>query len=142
MPTFISKEGKWFPAKERVVMPDAEPGKEVYEGPDRAAMFDLKAQGVEHYGNDFRLDPDVIMRAKQLGFKDIKEYLAAYGYDKVKADADFEKKSAVVNTHKNPTPKAASKFAGGGFDMSGQGNDTFGGFGPTPSVEEMVSKKK
>jgi len=142
MPTFISKEGKWFPAKERFVDVNAEAGKEVYEGPDRAAAFDLKQQGVEYLGNDFRLDTEVIVRAKQMGFKDITEYLQAYGYDKKKADLAFEAKMAVVNSHKNPEAKPAGKFVGGGFDATGNGRDALGGFGEVPSVEDMVSKKK
>lgn len=142
MPTFISREGKWVPAKERVVDPKAAEGHEVYEGPDRAAMWDLKSQGVEFLGNDFRLDPEVIVRARQMGFKDIKEYLTAYGYDEKKAAAEFERKAAIVNKHENPTPKVATRFVGGGFDATGNGRDAIGGFGEVPSVEDMVSKKK
>lgn len=140
MPTFVSN-GKWFPAKERVVDPNAEPGHEVYEGLDRAAVYDLKAQGVEFLGQDIKLNTELIIRAKQMGFKDINEYLAANGFDEAKAKADFDKKMAIVNTHKNPEPKQASKFQGGGFDTSMQGRDAYGGFGSTPSVEEITSKK-
>jgi len=141
MPTFVSN-GKWFPARERVVDPNAEPGKEVYEGPDRAAMWDLKSQGVEFLGKDIKLDTELVVRAKQMGFKDLDEYLNAYGYDKKAAEADFQKKMQIVNTHKNPVPKQATRFVGGGFDATGNGRDAVGGFGEVPSVEEMTSKKK
>lgn len=142
MSTFISKEGKWIPAQERVVFPDAEPGKEVYTGPDRAAVYDLKAAGVEFFGQPIAMNTELLVRAKQMGFKDTDEYLAAYGYDKEKADAAFKIKAAIVNTHKNPEPKTATRFEGGGFDVSRQGADVYGGFGKTPSVEEITSKKK
>jgi hypothetical protein len=128
MPSFISKGGVWEPAQERVVDPNAPKGKEVYEGLDRAALDMLKNENVEHLGQDFRMDPELQTRARQMGFKSVDEYLKVNGYDKEKAEADYQAKKAVVNDHKDPKRKQAAIFPSGGDDESRSGKGRKGGF--------------
>ena len=73
MPRFISKEGVWHPAKERVALKnlsgktkkvdgeDVQPGDDyIYEGADRAALFELYKLKVETLGEDFRKNPEFL----------------------------------------------------------------------------------
>lgn len=136
MPSFVSKGGVWEPALERVVDPNAEPGKEVYEGPDRTAQQMLDANGGS-MGVRFDLDPQIVIISRQLGFKSVKEYLEAFGYDQKKADAAYDKAKKVVNTHKDAPRKPSARIAGGGQDTSGQGKHREGGYG---EPEELVGK--
>ena len=128
MPSFISKGGIWEPAQERAVV--GEKGKEeIYVGPDRAAMEVLKAEGVTHLGQDFHNDPEMIMRARQLGYKTVDEYLTMYNYSKAEADKAYEKAKAQVITHETPSKKAPVVVQSGGDDTSGMGKSAKGGFG-------------
>lgn len=142
MPRYISKGGEWHPAKEKVGLTNITKttkevdGKEiapgepyVYEGPDRAALFELHKEKVNKFGKNFRSDPDFIARVRQLGFDSIDKYLKAIGYDEEKVDADFKKKASTVTKHELPKKVEAIKSLGGGQDSSGQGNDKYGGFG-------------
>ena len=77
MPSYVSKDGVWYPAKEHVVLPHLTgTPNEVYDGPDRAAEFELaQTFGIDEdgkpkettFGMDFRTDPELINRARQLG---------------------------------------------------------------------------
>ncbi len=137
MPNWVSKDGKWFPAKEHVVLPhmsgkvDPKTGKslEVYDGPDRAALFELFKQKVEHLGMDFRDDVELITRVKQLGYKSVDEYAKVMGYDPEKATKNFEEKASKVNLHELPKKVKEIEILGGGKDFAGQGQDRKGGFG-------------
>lgn len=122
MPSFISKGGVWEPAQERVVDPNAPKGKEIYEGPDRAALDMLKAEGVTQLGTSFRLDPELQTRARQMGFKDVDEYLKVYGWDTKKAEEAYLAAKAVVVDHKDPRRKPSSVFPSGG-DNTAPGAD-------------------
>lgn len=137
MPSFISKGGVWEPAKERVVNPNAPRGKEVYEGPDRAAVEMLKEENVEHLGMSFRLDPELQVRARQMGFKDVDEYLTTYGYDPKKAEADYLKKKDILVEHKDPR-RVPQPIIHGGGENTAPGADPKshrrGGFGEKPEV--------
>jgi len=83
MPTWISKNGEWYPAKEHAVLPHlAGTSKEIYDGPDRAALLALWIESgrpedakrcMDHLGSNFKSDPDFINRVRQLGFKDVAE---------------------------------------------------------------------
>lgn len=128
MPSWVSKGGVWEPAQERVVDPNAPKGKEIYEGPDRAAIEQLKAEGVTNLGQSFRLDPELQTRARQMGFKDVDEYLATYGWDVEKAEADYKRKKAVVNDHKEEGRVPAPILPSGGDDVSRSGKGRKGGF--------------
>ena len=131
-PSWISKNGVWEPAQERVVDPNQPAGKEVYEGPDRAALDQLKEEGVEHLGTDFMLDPELQTRARQMGYKTVQEYLKVYGWDKEKAEAAYLKAKAVVVDHKDGVRTKAAIFPSGGDDESRSGKGRKGGF-ETPS---------
>lgn len=128
MPTWISKGGVWEPALERVVDPNAPKGQEVYEGLDRAALDQLKEEGVTALGMHFRLDPELQTRARQMGFKDVDEYLKTYGWDVKKAEEDYLKKKAVVNDHKDPPRVPPPVLRSGGDDESRSGKGRKGGF--------------
>ena len=130
MSRFISKDGVWHPAKEKVALVNRKTGEPfIYEGADRAALFELFQQKVETLGTDFRYDADLLNRIRQLGFKDIEEYLKFIGYDSEKVEAHFKKNASIINKHELPEKVAAIEKMGGGVDTSGQGNDIPGGFG-------------
>ena len=145
--------GVWHPAKEKVALrnnkkeqiinPSATwsnyfgqkvlPGEVyIYEGPDRAAMFELFEQKVESLGVDFHTDPDLISRVRQMGYKDVNEYARVMGFDEKKAQERFEKESAKVTGHELPQKVEALQMLGGGKDLTGQGQDIYGGFGEPP----------
>ena len=129
MPSWVSNGGIWSPAKEYSVDPKAPRGKEVYEGPDRAAMEILEQDGVTHLGKNFRTDPEFIMRVRQLGFKDVDEYLKVIGYDEKKAKELYEKQLSEVNSHTDLPKKEAIKDLGGGIDTTKGGKQSRqGGF--------------
>jgi len=129
VPTFNSKEGIWEPAMERVVDPKAPKGQEIYEGPDRAAMEMLKEQNVTHLGMHYSVDPELVMRARQLGFKNVEEYLKMFNYDKRRAEIAYEENKAKINEHKDLDRKQPGNFIGGGEDTARQGKTRPGGFG-------------
>ena len=128
MPSWISKGGVWEPAQERVVDPNAPKGKEIYEGLDRAALEQLKEEGVTSLGNHFRMDPELQTRARQMGFKDVDEYLKTYGWDVKKADEAYVKAKAEVVDHKDPKKKPMVILPSGGDDESRSGKGRKGGF--------------
>ena len=128
MPSWISKGGVWEPALERVVDPNAAPGKEIYEGPDRAALEQLKEEGVTNLGTSFRLDPELQTRARQMGFKDVDQYLKVYGWDLKKAEEAYLLVKDKVIDHKDEARKAAKVFPSGGDDESRSGKGRKGGF--------------
>ena len=145
MPKYISKEGEWYPAKERIALKNLSgkvkmvDGKEVqpdddyiYEGADRAALFELFKEGVEKFGQNFRSNPDFLQAVRNQGFQNVEEYLKAMGYDEKKSLEEFEKKASVV--HKDELPKKVKMIEtlGGGQDTSGGGQDRYGGFGSQP----------
>ena len=144
MPTYVSKGGVFYPAKEHAVLPHLSGTEnEVYDGPDRAAELELaQAHGVDAngkpklgtFGIDFRHDPDLINRARSLGYKDVEEYAKAMGYNDTPEQeaAKIAEKEKVVNKYEQPKRVEANAKLGGGVDTSGQGNDKLGGFGNDP----------
>jgi hypothetical protein len=148
MPSYISNDGVWTPAKEKVALVNNENkpitinGKEIgpgepyiYEGPDRAAEFELFQTGEKHFGVEFWKDPDMIQRAKNLGYKDIFEYATEMGWERKKSQEDFEKKASVVQKHEAPKKSKAREIEGGGKDFSGSGADVYGGFGKPKEIK-------
>jgi len=156
MPNYVSKDGIWHPSKERVALKNnsatviknpseegskyhnenIQPGDDyIYEGPDRASLFELFKQKVETLGNDFRHDPDLIYRVKNLGYKNVDDYAKLMGYDKVKVEADFNRKASIVQKHDLPQKVEAIRQLGGGQDTSGQGADKYGDFGLPKDLE-------
>ena len=145
MPNYVSKGGEFYPAQEHAVLPHLSGTKnEVYDGPDRAAEEELAIAGgvdkegkpiMKHFGINFRNDPDIINRARSLGYKDVNEFALAMGYNKTMAEekAEIEAKEKIVVNPNAPIKKGeAIQKLGGGIDTSGQGNDLYGGMGTNP----------
>lgn len=155
MPRWITDEkGKWYPAKEKVALRNNSKesivnpsatwsnhfGEEVgagepfiYEGPDRAALEQLFAEGnLEFLGNDWREDPYILDIVRERGYKDVETYAKAKGFNETKAKERFESLAAVTASHEITKKVEAIKKIGGGQDSSGQGNDAYGGFGVPP----------
>lgn len=154
MSGFVSDEGLWSCAKEKVVLKNqsdkpiinpstegkyvgetVQPGEDfVYEGPDRRAMYELFLAGEEHFGINFRKSPEFLELLRKFNFKTEKEYLKFVGYDTVKAKENFEKNASIVSKHELPKKVKALRELGGGRDFSGQGNDRYGDFGSPPEL--------
>jgi len=151
-PQYISKDGQWHPKMERVALknnsdktiknPSKEgskyageniaPGEDyIYEGPDRASLFELFKEKVEKFGQDFHHDIELISRVKQLGYKDVDEYAEVMGYDKEKVEAEFKKNASVISKHELPKKVKAIKELGGGKDTAGDAH-MYGGYGDPP----------
>ena len=114
MASYISKRGICRPAKEKAV--NIRTG-EVYEGPDREALAFIKQEtGSEDgfIGMDSRLDPENIMRARQLGMT-IDEFLKLNDPvtpEQARAEAENEN---VVVTHIPKPSKPGVRTGSGGF---------------------------
>lgn len=174
MSSWISDEtGKWHPAKESVglknisdkpivveIKDDAgkvfkktiQPGADyVYEGPDRAAMFQwweengrpsaeqMKAlEGKVTMGEDFRQNSEFMEQyakfRNMFGFNNVEEYLKYLGYDAAKAHKRFEEKAMQIATHDLPARFAENRMLGGGSDTVTGTNIRYGGFGAPPAV--------
>jgi len=147
MSRWLSLDGKWFPALEKVSLvnhgPDMKHPKTgeivktgdpyIYEGPDRAALFELwsidKEGTVTYIGKDFKTDLDFLKMIKDTGFKSLKEYLSYVDYDGVKAEKEFKKKASMVTSHEILHRENPLEVIAGGADTSGGGADIVGGFG-------------
>jgi hypothetical protein len=143
-PSYVSKGGVWYPAKEKVSLVNMsnkpieypvgsgkmiQPGEPfIYEGPDRQAMFELFKAKQETFGMDFKHDPELLNRIRSLGYKDITQYCKDVGYDETKVQEEFEKKASKVIMHELPARVAAVEVMSGGSDTSGGGNDREGGW--------------
>ena len=145
MARYVSKEGVWHPAKERIALKNLsgkvkevdgekiQPKEQyIYKGADRAALYEMFKEGVSTFGRNFREDPDFRAAIRNQGFNSVEEYLKAMGYDEEKANKDFEEKAAVVHKDELPEKVAAIKTLGGGVDTAGGGKDRYGGFGSQP----------
>ena len=145
MPSYNSKCGELYPAKEHVVLPHLSgTDKEVYDGPDRAAENELAvAFGVDangkpkqkFFGIHFKNDPDIINRARSLGYKNVEEFASAMGYNDTpeqEAIKNKEKEKIVHNPNAPIKKSEGVQKLGGGTDTSGQGNDINGGLGNDP----------
>lgn len=76
MPSFVSKNGIWEPAKERVAtVVDGQP--QIYEGPDREAVKYIEEEGGV-VGQDASQDPQVLQASRNMGFNSVQEYLAHF----------------------------------------------------------------
>lgn len=145
MPKFISKEGVWYPQKERVALKnlskkirivdgkEVKPGEDyIYEGPDRAALFELFKLKVDTLGQDFRKDTEFLQAVRNMGFKDTEDYLKFIGYDHERVEKEFKEKAVVVTKHELPEKVAAIETLGGGVDTAGEAKPRYGGFGDQP----------
>lgn len=156
MARWISKEGEWKPAIEKVVLrnnsnrvmrnpstqgkyvdDEIQPGEEfIYEGPDREALRALYNDGVEVFGTNFRKSPEFLQMLRELNFKNEKEYFKFVGYDREKEIAKFEEKIAKIEPHEITKKAEAIQVLGGGRDFSGSGDDRYGGFGKPKEIKE------
>lgn len=140
MPRYVSKGGKWYPAKEKAAITktnekgEKEPA--IYEGPDRAALFELWKDGVEYHGEDFKKNPEFLQAIRNQGFTTVDKFLKWIGYDKEKVEKEFKEKAEVVHKHEMAEKVAMIQHPGGGQDFSGQGKDLQGGFGTAPKISE------
>lgn len=155
MANWVSKGGVFFPAKERVALKNnsnkaiknpsekeskyheeiVQPGEDyIYEGPCRQALFELFKENVETFGTDFRYDPEVVSRVRQVYNMTMEEYLKFVGYDEEKEEKLFKEKASVVSKHDLPKKVKALEIMGGGKDFSGAGGDVKGGFGMAPGM--------
>jgi len=145
MPKFVSKEGAWYPAKERIALKnlsgkvkvvdekEIQPGDDyIYEGGDRAALFELFKANVDHLGENFRRNPEFLQAMRNQGFNTVDDYLKAFGYDEKKVEEEFAAKASKVHKDELPKRVEAIKVLGGGKDTTGGGQDRYGGFGPQP----------
>lgn len=128
MSNWNSKRGVWTPAKEEEFVlknnPDGTVTREIYRGPDRAALEVLKEEGVDHLGQDAKYDPEIIMRARTLNmtvdeFLKLNEPLTP---EQIKAE---ESKDSKVVVHDARSPKKAVKGPHTGPKS--------GGFGEVPA---------
>ena len=175
MPSWITDEnGVWHPAKEKVnlvnysdkdivieITDDA--GKKfkktikpkepyVYEGPDRAALFQwweengkpdsekMKSlEGNVTLGEDFRGNMEFLeffaKMKNSLGFANMDEFLGYLGYDKEKYRKRFQEKASVVSLHEMPSRVEAIKTLGGGSVPSDPRLSKYGGFGTPADLE-------
>lgn len=150
MPRYISKDGVFHPAKEKVSLVNyGKPFKDektgemvntgdpyIYEGPDRAALYELWKNDpkgkVSTMGRDFRFDPEFMNRVKQLGYKDVEEYLKIIGFDPEESEKEFTEKASVINKHELPKKVKFVQNFSGGSENAGEGNDV-GAFSLPPS---------
>ena len=174
MPTWVSDEtGKWHPSKEtaglvnisdkaieveqtssdgkkfKITVPPG--GPYVYEGPDRAAMFQWweengkpdaktmkKMEGEVTMGEDFRVNTEFMEQyakfRQMFGFNSVEDYLKYIGYDKEKVHQRFLEKASVVAKHDLPSRISESKKLGGGKDYATGRNNVYGGFGEPADV--------
>lgn len=149
MPSYISHEGVMYPAKERVGLTNhsdkaikhpttnemIEPGDPyIYEGPDRAAMYELylsdKSGKTTTFGQHFSQNTDFLQMVRNLGFSNKEEYLKFIGYDVEENKKNFDKRAAIINKHELGKRVEAVRMLGGGKDYGAGGkNNRYGGMG-------------
>ena len=150
MANWVSDGGLLVPAKERVSLKnhsgkvlknpsaswskfageEVQPGDDfIYEGEDRAALFTLFKEKVDHLGQDFRKNIEMVNLSRQLGYKTVDAYAKAVGYDAEEAAKFFKERAAETVKHELPARAKEVARMGGGSDTSGNGADIIGGFG-------------
>jgi len=139
MASWISVNGEWIPAKEHAVLPHLSgTDKEIYDGPDRAALLQLWEDDptgkTVKMGKHFKQDPDFLAMVRGLGFLNADEYLKAVGYD-AEAVAEFTKdKISEINKHELPKRVKAIKTMSGGVEHGTGKVIREGGFGSAPDL--------
>ena len=120
MPSYISKDGLWKPAKEKAAITNSKGEPEIYEGDDRAALAEIAAGNVE--SKPFWKDTEWTARIRQLHNMSMEEYMKSVGFDETTSNEVFEKKIKEVNLHKDAPRKPATKFPSGGKNTAGGGS--------------------
>ena len=156
MPTFHSHGGVWTPAKEKVALKnnsnkviknpstseklkgeDIKPGEDfIYEGPDRAALYELWRVKAETFGTDFRKDPEFLQACRNMGYQGYKAYLKDIGFDEDAMDKKFAENCEKVVLHELPQRVKALDMLAGGMDTAGGGNDIKGDFKAPPGFDK------
>lgn len=137
MPTFVSNNGVWEPALEKVAITDKNGEPAVYSGKDRAALEAIANGDVT--SQPFWKDTEFINRVRQVHNMSMKEYMDANGFDEKTSKAEFEKKLAVVNLHKPITRKPAKKQRSGGANTApGGGGSLEGDFGDLQDAKSKI----
>lgn len=157
MSRWISLDGRWFPAMERVALKNHRnevikipkkrneknevieweeilPGMDyIYEGPDRGALLELymidKTGKTKYMGMDFKTDPVFLKAVKDMGHASVKDYLAYIDYDEKEMKKRFEELSSRVTPHDVVKWGTFQEMIAGGRDESGSNKHIVGGFG-------------
>lgn len=137
MPNFVSNNGDWVPALEKVALTNKNGEPVIYEGQDRAALDAIKNGDIT--SQPFWKDTEFINRVRQVHNMSMDEYMKANGFDEKTSKADFEKRLAVVNLHKDLPRKVGKKFRSGGANTaSGGGGSIDGDFGDLADAKAKV----
>jgi hypothetical protein len=136
MPNFVSKEGVWVPAMEKVAITNKDGEPEIYEGPDREALKMLKEMGNpvgdngEYVmGQHFTENADMYELARSKHYNSVEEYVEKMGYSKEKAKKIYEDNLKKIVTHKDPERKPDTVASPGGMDQSSGKQIDKGGYG-------------
>ena len=124
MPNWISGSkdkntppGVWTPAKEKTVVTktssDGTVNTEIYEGDDRAAVEVLKESKLKQLGTDAKLDPQVVMVARQNNMT-VDEWIELHSPPKEELDKEQEVRDKTVVTHAKKPGKRGVRPQGGG----------------------------
>ena len=145
MPLFHSKDGVWFPGKEKVALIDKNGEPYVYEGPDRAALELLAKEynGAQTMGQPFWEDAETIERAHEKKMT-VDEFCKVKLHPQDVRDKDFEVRASKVNLHKSPDKKAGIRSASGGKNTAIKGNsptDLSGDFGEPDLINDKTAKR-
>lgn len=137
MPSYVSHNGQWEPALEKVAITDKNGEPTVYQGKDRAALEAIANGDIT--SQPFWKDTEFINRIRQVHNMSMKEYMDANGFDEKTSRADFEKKLSVVNIHKAEPRKPAKRHRSGGANTApGGGGSLEGDFGDLSEAKTKV----
>lgn len=137
MPSYVSNNGVWEPAKEKVAILDKQGEPAVYEGKDRAALEAIANGDVT--SQPFWKDTEFINRVRQVHNMSMEEYMKANGFDEKTSKAEFEKKMEVVNLHKPPVRKVAKRQRSGGANTAKGGAGSLeGDFGDINDAKAKI----
>lgn len=137
MPEYVSVGGKWEARNIYHVNANAKRGENpVYEGPDPEAKRELEAGNINSTPGNTH--PDMIVRARELGFKTVDEFLKTtmgvdYQENLKKQEAKLKEFDVTSERDKKPKKKPV-RVPSGGDDYSGSGKSVEGGFGDHEKV--------
>lgn len=116
MPTFISPNGLWKAAHERVSYIDKDGVPQIYDGPDRAAMEFIAQEGGT-VGQDALKDPQLLQASRNAGFPTLEAYLEYFKptEQEVKKVEDAQK-NTISHVVKPPVEPVETGTLGGHFD--------------------------
>ena len=137
MPSYISNNGVWEPAMEKVALVDKKGEPVIYEGKDRAALEAIANGDIT--SQHFSKDTEFINRVRQVHNMSMKEYMDANGFDEKTSKIEFEKKMSVVNLHKAGVRNPAKRQRSGGANTApGGGGSLDGSFGDLAEAKSKI----